>query len=144
MDDEEKEKEKEKEMDMEWKAAKLFLAKGPSATLQFARDDVKAMLYALDAQAMDGPAPHQQEDEQQMSSTPIDPAMSRRHAAWRSLGDMTKSDAKKRFLLLLSSLLPHWKAWKPPQSSSSRSDGLVSRILSDFSSKTGLTFRSNL
>ena len=88
----------------EWKAAKLFLAKGPSATLQFARDDVKAMLYALDAQAMDGPAPDQQEDQQQMSTTPIDPAMSRRQAAWRSLGDMSKSEAKKRFLLLLSSL----------------------------------------
>ena len=129
----------------EWKAAKLFLAKGPSATLQFARDDVKAMLYALDAQAMDGPAPDQQEDQQQMSTTPIDPAMSRRQAAWRSLGDMSKSEAKKRFLLLLSSLLPHWKAWKPPQaSSSSSSDGLVARILSDFSAKTGLTFRSTL
>ncbi|MCO5590701.1 hypothetical protein L7F22_044676 [Adiantum nelumboides] len=44
-----------KEEEEEWKAAKLFMAKGPSATLQFLKEERKALLYALDAQAMESP-----------------------------------------------------------------------------------------
>jgi acyl-CoA-binding protein len=131
--------------EQEWRAAKLFLAKGPSAALQFATDDLKSQLYALDAQAMDGPAPAQEEG----SSAFLDPALSRRLQAWRNLGDMTKAEAKKRFLLLLTSILPHWKTWKPPAAASpslspSPNDGLAARILADFSAKTGVSFRSGL
>jgi hypothetical protein len=125
----------------EWRAAKLFVAKGPSAALQFASDDLKAQLYAFDAQAMDGPAPHQEE------GSSLDPALSRRLQAWRNLGHMTKPEAKKRFLLLLTSILPQWKTWKPPAASPSlspSSEGLAARILADFSAKTGVSFRSGL
>lgn len=127
--------------DEEWKAAKLFMAKGPSATLQYLKDDPKAMLYALDAQAMDGPLSHLATAA--ASSTLMDPALARKHEAWRALGGMSRSEAKRRFVELLSCLLPDWKAWHATQQPTNNTDE-ASRILSDFSRKTGLVLKSAL
>lgn len=119
----------------EWKAAKLFMAKGPSATLQFLKDEPKALLYALDAQAIEGPLSHEQ--------ALLDPALSRKQEAWKALGSMSKSHAKRKFVELLSTLLPEWKTWHASHAHISHIDE-ASHILTAFSRKTGLTLRSSL
>ncbi|MCO5583656.1 hypothetical protein L7F22_037569 [Adiantum nelumboides] len=129
-----------KEEEEEWKAAKLFMAKGPSATLQFLKEEPKALLYALDAQAMEGPFLSHETSAQ--ANHVVDPALARRQEAWKALGPMPKTQVKRSFVLLLSSLLPQWKDWRSPLAATHKDE--ASRILSAFTEKTGITFRSSL
>eukprot|EP00250_Pteridium_aquilinum_P006405 c16340_g1_i1 orf=91-516(+) len=124
----------------EWKAAKLFMAKGPSATLQYLKEEPKALLQALDAQAMEGPLAEQAEAH---TSSFLDHALARKQEAWKALGSMSKPQAKRLFVELLSTLLPYWKSWHAPDAHTAHTDE-ASRILSDFSHKTGLTLRAAL
>ncbi|KAI5069800.1 hypothetical protein GOP47_0016101 [Adiantum capillus-veneris] len=123
-----------------WRAAKLFMAKGPSATLQFLKDEPKALLYALDAQAMEGPFLSHEIAAQ--APALLDPALVRKQEAWKALGSMSKTQAKRAFVQLLSFLLPHWKDWHPPLIETHKDE--ASRILSAFMKKTGLKLRSSL
>ena len=43
-----------RDIEGEWRAASYFLAKGPSASLQYLQQDVRPQLYALKAQVLDG------------------------------------------------------------------------------------------
>nr|ABK23990.1 unknown [Picea sitchensis] len=90
----------------EWGTAMLFLAKGPSATLQFLPEKSKALLYAYKAQALDGPCPSGQD-----GSLAIDHALRVKQEAWKALGDMPRAQAKREFIDLLTEVLPEWKNW---------------------------------
>ena len=57
----------------EWRAASYFLAKGPSATLQFLAEGARAHLFALKTQALDGNCPPGQD-----GSLATDPSLRRR------------------------------------------------------------------
>ncbi|KAH7414700.1 hypothetical protein KP509_14G006700 [Ceratopteris richardii] len=119
------------------------MAKGPSATLEFLKEEPRALLYALDAQAMEGPFIAQEAGA--YSSALLDPALIRKQEAWKSLGSMSKAQAKHMFVQLLSSLLPEWRAWYNSHGSlSTNHQDEASRILSAFSAKTGLNLRSSL
>lgn len=89
-----------------WRAACYFLAKGPSATLQFLGDDDRARLYAFQAQALDGPCPPGQD-----GALAVDPALRRKQEAWRALDEMSRDEAKKNMVDFLSHLLPEWRDW---------------------------------
>ncbi|KAL3677506.1 hypothetical protein R1sor_027454 [Riccia sorocarpa] len=117
-------------IEKEWRAAQLFMAKGPSATLEFLVDDAKAELYAYRAQALDGPCPHEQD-----GSLTIDPALRKKQEAWASLGDMSKDTAKQKFIQFLTTVLPEWKEWSDTQGEALRkaqSEGTAERILREF------------
>eukprot|EP01018_Ginkgo_biloba_P019699 Gb_34433 [translate_table: standard] len=92
--------------DEEWRAAMLFLAKGPSATLQYLKEEPRALLYAYKAQALDGPCPTGQD-----GSLTIDPSLRAKQEVWKALGDMSKAQAKKEYIDLLTQVLPEWKVW---------------------------------
>ncbi|GLJ23865.1 hypothetical protein SUGI_0453470 [Cryptomeria japonica] len=90
----------------EWRAAMLFIGKGPSATLQFLPEESRALLYAYKSQALDGPCPSGQD-----GSLAIDRALRVKQEAWGALGDMPKLQAKREFIGLLTQVLPEWKQW---------------------------------
>jgi hypothetical protein len=46
-----------RDVEGEWRVASYFLAKGPSARLQYLPKDVRSQLFALKAQALDGDCP---------------------------------------------------------------------------------------
>lgn len=59
-----------RDIEGEWRAASYFLAKGPSATLQYLQKDVRSNLFALKAQALDGDCPPGQD-----GSMAMDPSL---------------------------------------------------------------------
>lgn len=129
-------------MEDDWRAAKFFLAKGPSATLQYLKDEPKALMFALEAQALDGSAPT-------TVDPPMfaDPVLRRKQEAWRNLNGMPAREAKKRFVDLLTTLLPEWKEWHRThvqKSLAHASKDEVGKLLSDFSKRTGFVLNSKL
>lgn len=61
------------DLEGEWRAASYFLAKGPSATLQFLAEGARAHLFALKTQALDGNCPPGQD-----GSLATDPSLRKR------------------------------------------------------------------
>lgn len=59
-----------RDIEGEWLAASYFLAKGPSARVQYLQKDVRAQLFALKAQALDGDCPPGQD-----GSMALDPSL---------------------------------------------------------------------
>lgn len=134
--------EDEQNLEDEWRAAKLFIAKGPSATLQYLKDEPKALLYALEAQALDGSIPASSD-----LSIAVDPVLKRKQEAWRNLNGMPRCEAKRKFVDLLTYLLPEWKEWHRRHVLNSEGEETkdeVGRLLSDFSKRTGLILKSRL
>ncbi|KAL2651213.1 hypothetical protein R1flu_019341 [Riccia fluitans] len=130
------------QIEKEWRAAQFFMAKGPSATLEFLVDDAKAQLFAYRAQALDGPCP-----DVQNGTLTIDPALRKKQEAWASLGDMSRDTAKRVFVEFLTSVLPEWKEWNDSYGEALRhaqSEGTAERILREFRSKIGTGFSSRL
>lgn len=139
---EKEEQEEDPHIEKEWRAAQLFMAKGPSATLQFLVDDAKAQLFAFRAQAVDGPCSYGQN-----GALTIDPSLRKKQEAWASLGDMPRETAKRRFVEFLTTVLPQWKEWSDTQGEALRraqSEGTAEDILRQFRSRTGLEFPSRL
>ncbi|KAG0568213.1 hypothetical protein M758_6G003000 [Ceratodon purpureus] len=95
-----------RDIEGEWRSASYFLAKGPSASLQYLQRDVSVQLFALKAQALDGDCPPGQD-----GSLAMDPSLRIRQEAWNALSGMSREDAKRRFVDLLSEVLPEWKKW---------------------------------
>ena len=59
-----------RDVEGEWRAASYFLAKGPSAKLQYLQTEVRSQLFALKAQALDGDCPPGQD-----GSLAMDPSL---------------------------------------------------------------------
>ena len=59
-----------RDIEGEWRAASYFLAKGPSASLQYLQQDVRSQLFALKAQVLDGDCPPGQD-----GSMAMDPSL---------------------------------------------------------------------
>jgi hypothetical protein len=59
-----------RDVEGEWRVASYFLAKGPSARLQYLPKDVRSQLFALKAQALDGDCPPGQD-----GSMAMDPSL---------------------------------------------------------------------
>lgn len=95
-----------RDVEGEWRAASYFLAKGPSATVQYLAEDVRAQLFALKAQVLDGDCPPGQD-----GSMAMDPSLRIKQEAWNSLSGMSREEAKRRYVDLLSEVLPEWKTW---------------------------------
>ncbi|BBM98683.1 hypothetical protein MPTK1_1g15410 [Marchantia polymorpha subsp. ruderalis] len=130
------------EAEREWRAAQLFMAKGPSPTLEFLVEDAKAQLFALRAQALDGPCPSGQD-----GYLTTDPALRRKQEAWAALGAMPQVEAKRKFVEFLTTVLPEWKAWSDTHGEALRveqQEGSAERILRLFKAKTGVGFPSRL
>lgn len=124
----------------EWGKAMLFLAKGPSATLQFLPEKPKALLYAYKAQALDGPCPSGQD-----GSLAIDHALRVKQEAWKALGDMPRTQAKREFIDLLTQVLPEWENWYnsfAAKVQKEESNDETSKILREFFQRNAL--RANL
>jgi len=124
----------------EWERAMLFLAKGPSASLQFLPQESKALLYAYKAQALDGPCPSGQD-----GSLAIDYALRVKQEAWKALGDMPRAQAKREFTDLLTQVLPEWKNWYNSYAAKVQKDDYVdgtSKILREFFERNAI--RANL
>uniref|UniRef100_A0A0C9QV99 TSA: Wollemia nobilis Ref_Wollemi_Transcript_6992_869 transcribed RNA sequence n=1 Tax=Wollemia nobilis TaxID=56998 RepID=A0A0C9QV99_9CONI len=126
--------------DEEWRAAMLFLGKGPSATLQFLSERPKSLLYAYKSQALDGPCPSGED-----GSFAIDHALRVKQEAWKALGDMPKSQAKIEFIKLLTEFMPEWKDWYRDYAQQKIEEGPTddpSKIVRDFLKRNA--FRANL
>eukprot|EP00252_Welwitschia_mirabilis_P015590 TRINITY_DN343_c0_g1_i1.p1 TRINITY_DN343_c0_g1~~TRINITY_DN343_c0_g1_i1.p1 ORF type:complete len:148 (+),score=25.89 TRINITY_DN343_c0_g1_i1:106-549(+) len=121
----------------EWKAAMTFITKGPSATLEFLPQELKTLFYAYKSQALDGPCPSGQD-----GSLAIDHVLRAKQHAWKSLGDMPKSQAKREFIKLLTQVVPDWKNWYSSYSETQKNKNIVanegSALLQDFLKRTGI------
>ncbi|XP_024400904.1 acyl-CoA-binding domain-containing protein 1 isoform X4 [Physcomitrium patens] len=105
-----------RDIEGEWRAASYFLAKGPSATLQYLQKDVRSNLFALKAQALDGDCPPGQD-----GSMAMDPSLRIRQEAWNALKGMSREQAKRNFVDLLTEVLPEWKKWSADYASKTNS-----------------------
>lgn len=131
-------------VEKQWQAAQLFIAKGPSATLEYLEDEIRARLSAYRAQGLDGPCPPGQE-----RTLVSDPGLRSRQDAWRALGDTPKEEAKKMFVDLLTSVLPEWKEWDDVHGRALREaqqgeGGEAERLLKAFRNRTGVQLPSRL
>ncbi|ERN08770.1 hypothetical protein AMTRI_Chr11g156400 [Amborella trichopoda] len=130
------------DIEEEWQKAIHFVAKGPSASLQFLSKKPKSLLFAYKAQVLQGPYPSLQLNE----STYDDPDLSGKEAAWKTLGDMPKQQAKREFVALLTMLVPNWKQWCNENGSSlvQSGEGEATNILSNFLANGALSLRGKL
>lgn len=71
-----------RDIEGEWRAASYFLAKGPSASVQYLQKDVKAQLFALKTQALDGDCPPGQD-----GSMAMDPSLRIRQVSYIPLSE---------------------------------------------------------
>lgn len=91
------------EPEIEFAAAVLFVEsyQGPHRILQQEQSAPKIGLYALYHQATVGPCPTQSS-----STTPLEVA---RYEKWKSLGNMTRSEAMKQYTSVLDNLVDDWR-----------------------------------
>lgn len=68
-----------RDIEKEWRAVSYFLAKGPSASVQYLNKDVRAQMFALKAQVLDGDCPPGQD-----GSLAMDPALRTRQVSQAS------------------------------------------------------------
>lgn len=68
-----------RDIEKEWRAASYFLAKGPSASVQYLNKDVRAQMFALKAQVLDGDCPPGQD-----GSMAMDPSLRTRQVSQAS------------------------------------------------------------
>eukprot|EP00897_Mesotaenium_endlicherianum_P007902 jgi/Mesen1/713/ME000109S_10928 len=109
------------EIEKEWKEARYFIANGPSATLEFLKEEPKIWLHAYHAQALDGPC-----NEAEVEAPLQDLAVRKRRDARRLLGAMPSLEAKQKYVAMLTSVLPSWKSWyaeNEPQAGRGARDG---------------------
>eukprot|EP00475_Leptophrys_vorax_P008138 TRINITY_DN15222_c0_g1_i1.p1 TRINITY_DN15222_c0_g1~~TRINITY_DN15222_c0_g1_i1.p1 ORF type:complete len:171 (-),score=17.70 TRINITY_DN15222_c0_g1_i1:83-532(-) len=137
-------------LDRKWKAALKFVRKGPSASLQFVADNVRAELYALEAQAIQGPC-----TEANALPTPMEDQPRRlRREAWIALGDLSTSEAKKQFVDLITKIIPDWEDWEglqdvpfaenaqPGDGMEGEAEGLAQKLLRAFQAKMNVSLPS--
>lgn len=91
----------------DWLAARFFITKGPSATLQFLKEEPRTWLRAYEAQATEGPCT----DVNKVDPPVEDLSRRRVREAWRKLGGMDQIQAKEKFVALLTNVLPSWRDW---------------------------------
>ncbi|CAM6087316.1 unnamed protein product [Calypogeia fissa] len=131
-------------IDEQWQAAQLFMAKGPSATLEYVEEEVRARLSAYRSQGLDGPCLPWND-----GTLFSDPALRMRQDAWMALGDMPKDEARKMFVDLLTSVSPDWRQWDDVHGRALRKaqqgeGGEAARLLKAFRDRTGLQLPSRL
>eukprot|EP00271_Cylindrocystis_brebissonii_P012179 TRINITY_DN30342_c0_g1_i1.p1 TRINITY_DN30342_c0_g1~~TRINITY_DN30342_c0_g1_i1.p1 ORF type:complete len:231 (+),score=53.28 TRINITY_DN30342_c0_g1_i1:272-964(+) len=102
----------DEQVESDWRAAMLFLTKGPSATLEFLKEEPRVWLHAYRVQALDGSASPDETGAQIQDS-----AARKRLEAWQALRGMPQIEAKRRYTNLLSSVLPSWREWYADQKS---------------------------
>lgn len=121
----------------DWAASQVFLHRGPSATLEFLKPDVRAQLYAYQAQARDGSFPEDQD-----LAIISDHTFRRKQEAWRALVGMDKEVAKQKLVALLDEVLPEWREWYAQYSSvvgDVQKSGEADRLLRAFAERNRLS-----
>lgn len=123
-----------RDIEKEWRAASYFLAKGPSASVQYLNKDVRAQMFALKAQVLDGDCPPGQD-----GSMAMDPSLRTRQEAWNALKGMSREEAKRKYVDLLSEVLPEWKNWSAEHARNEEHESESDKLVKAFKARMGFS-----